>query len=234
MSLAIGIDLGTARCAVGVFEHGKAAALLAGKLPYALPSAIGFAEDGAVFVGDRVRRLTLTRPQAMLTGVRRWIGRRFDELDMQAWRPYTLVRADSGDARGRGRVGAGWPGGARRAWAQGWGKRPPGQGGWGIVTPAGARGPVVGSIEGVGPRSTQLLVGGGQVLDHRRDQLRQLGTQHRLADVLGIDGGVEPRGGVGVAGDGQPSHGDQALDATTAVPRRAPLPAHLERPPGQR
>ena len=101
MSLAIGIDLGTARCAVGVYEHGKAAALLAGKLPYALPSAIGFAEDGALIVGDRVRRLTLTRPQAMLTGVRRWIGRRFDELEMQAWRPYTLVRADSGDAHVR-------------------------------------------------------------------------------------------------------------------------------------
>lgn len=105
MSLAIGIDLGTARCAVGVFEHGKAAALLApksgGKQTYALPTAIGFDVDGSVIVGERVRRLTLTRPQAMLLGLRRLLGRRFDDLEMQAWRPYPLLRADNGDVHVR-------------------------------------------------------------------------------------------------------------------------------------
>lgn len=104
MSLAIGIDLGTARCAVGVFEHGKAAALLAprgaGKQTYALPTAIGFA-DGASLVGDRVRRLALTRPQSMLLGLGRLLGRRFDELDVQAWRPYGLLRAANGDVHVR-------------------------------------------------------------------------------------------------------------------------------------
>jgi molecular chaperone DnaK len=104
MSLAIGIDLGTARCAVGVFEHGKAAALLAprgtGKQTYALPTAIGFV-DGASLVGDRVRRLALTRPQSMLLGLARLLGRRFDELDVQAWRPYGLLRAANGDVHVR-------------------------------------------------------------------------------------------------------------------------------------
>lgn len=98
MSLAIGIDLGTSRCAVGVFEHGKAAALLTGKQVYTLPSQVGFVANDEPIVGDRVRRLSLTQPQSMLAGVRRLIGRRFDELDAQAWRPYTLLRADSGDA----------------------------------------------------------------------------------------------------------------------------------------
>ena len=101
MSLAIGIDLGTSRCAVGVYEHGKAAALLFGKQVYTLPSAVGFADDGSLLVGDRVRRLTLTRPQSMLMAVHRLIGRRFDDLDVQAWRPYALMRSAGGDAHVR-------------------------------------------------------------------------------------------------------------------------------------
>jgi molecular chaperone DnaK (HSP70) len=110
MSLAIGIDLGTSRCAVGVYEHGKAAALLSGKQVYTLPSAVGFADDGALISGDRVRRLTLTRPQSMLMGVHRLIGRRFDDLDVQAWRPYALMRSASGDAHVRvGEVGVSPP-----------------------------------------------------------------------------------------------------------------------------
>jgi molecular chaperone DnaK len=110
MSLAIGIDLGTARCAVGVYEHGKAAPLLAGKQAFALPSVIGFAEDGSLLVGDRPRRLALTRPQATLFGLRRLLGRRFDELDVQAWRSYALLRAAGGDAHVRvGEVGVSPP-----------------------------------------------------------------------------------------------------------------------------
>lgn len=98
MSLAIGIDLGTTRCAVGVMEAGKATALLVGREQYREPSVVGHEEDGAAVVGDRARRLALTRPREMLLAGRRLLGRRFDEIDPEIWRAQPLVRADNGDA----------------------------------------------------------------------------------------------------------------------------------------
>jgi molecular chaperone DnaK len=100
MSLAIGIDLGTTRCVVGVMEAGKATALLVGREPYLEPSVVGHEEDGAPVVGERARRLALTRPHAMLFAGRRLLGRRFDEIDQvdqEVWRAQPLVRADNGD-----------------------------------------------------------------------------------------------------------------------------------------
>jgi molecular chaperone DnaK len=106
MSLAIGIDLGTTRCAVGVFEGGRAATLLSGRHPFSLPSVVGVDEDGAPVLGERARRLTLTRPQAMWPGLRRLLGRRFDEQGLAAWRPFTPVRAAGGDVHVRVGEGA--------------------------------------------------------------------------------------------------------------------------------
>ena len=98
MSLAIGVDLGTTRCAVGVLEAGKATALLVGREQYREPSVVGHEEDGAAVVGERARRLALTRPRDMMFAARRLLGARFDELDHEVWRAQTLVRADNGDA----------------------------------------------------------------------------------------------------------------------------------------
>jgi molecular chaperone DnaK len=98
MSLAIGIDLGTTRCAVGVFEAGKAVTLLSGRQAYREASAIGVDGEGAVLVGERARRLSLTQPRQMLLGARRLLGRRFDELEPAAWLPIALQRGGDGDA----------------------------------------------------------------------------------------------------------------------------------------
>ena len=116
MSLAIGIDLGTTRCAVGVFEAGKATALLSGRQMYREVSAIGHDAEGAAIVGERARRLSLTQPRQMLLGLRRLLGRRFDELEPEAWRPIALQRGDDGDAlvRPTRPAGAPPPGEARR------------------------------------------------------------------------------------------------------------------------
>ncbi len=97
MSVAIGIDVGTTRCVVGVLEAGKASALLLGRQIYSEPSALGHEEDGAIIVGDRARRLSLTRPTHMLLATARLLGRRFDELDPETWRPQPLVRAGDGE-----------------------------------------------------------------------------------------------------------------------------------------
>lgn len=98
MSLAIGIDLGTTRCAVGVFEAGKAVTLLAGRQPYREASAVGVDDEGATVVGERARRLSLTQPRQMLLATRRLLGRRFDELEPAAWLPIALQRGADGDA----------------------------------------------------------------------------------------------------------------------------------------
>ena len=98
MSLSVGIDLGTTKCAVGVLEAGKAATLLVGRQPYRELSAIGH-EDGAAIVGERARRLGLTQPREMMLAARRLLGRRFDELDAESWRAQPLLRAENGDVQ---------------------------------------------------------------------------------------------------------------------------------------
>ncbi len=97
MSVSVGIDLGTSRCAVGVMEAGKATALLVGRQPYREPSAIGHEEDGSSVVGERARRLCLTRPRQMSLASRRLLGRRFDELETDSWRAQPLLRGENGD-----------------------------------------------------------------------------------------------------------------------------------------
>jgi molecular chaperone DnaK len=99
MSLSVGIDLGTTRCAVGVMEAGKATTLLVGRQPYREPSVLGYEEDGSPVVGERARRLALTRPREMMLAARRLLGRRFDELDAEAWRAQPLLRAANGDVQ---------------------------------------------------------------------------------------------------------------------------------------
>lgn len=98
MSLAIGIDLGTTRCAVGLFEAGRAATLLSGRQVYREPSAVGHDAAGQPIVGERARRLSLTQPREMALGLRRLLGRRFDELEPESWRPIALTRGANGDA----------------------------------------------------------------------------------------------------------------------------------------
>ncbi|HEY0136994.1 MAG TPA: Hsp70 family protein [Nannocystis sp.] len=99
MSLSVGIDLGTTRCAVGVMEAGKATTLLVNRQPYREPSVIGHEEDGSSVIGERARRLALTRPREMMLAARRLLGRRFDEVDAEAWRAQPLLRAENGDVQ---------------------------------------------------------------------------------------------------------------------------------------
>ncbi|WP_434420741.1 Hsp70 family protein [Nannocystis pusilla] len=98
MSTAIGIDLGTTRCTVGIFEHGRASALLQGKGVMVLPAAVAIDGEGAVVVGDRARRMALLRPDSSQLYVHRLLGRRFEAVTPGVWQPQTLVRAEHGDA----------------------------------------------------------------------------------------------------------------------------------------
>ncbi|MCY1061308.1 Hsp70 family protein [Nannocystis sp. SCPEA4] len=98
MSTAIGIDLGTTRCTVGIFEHGRASALLQGKGVMVLPAAVAIDAEGGVVVGDRARRMALLRPDTSQLYVHRLLGRRFEAVTPGVWQPQALVRAEHGDA----------------------------------------------------------------------------------------------------------------------------------------
>lgn len=98
MSTAIGIDLGTTRCTVGIFEAGRSAALLQGKGVMVLPSAVGVDAEGEVVVGDRARRMALLRPEAVQLYVHRLLGRRFEAVQPGVWQPRALSRTEHGDA----------------------------------------------------------------------------------------------------------------------------------------
>ena len=191
----------------------------------------GEGQVGLVAVAGAVADVVLDdRPRVGPVGV--GVGQGPDlvvEVERGAQGDGALAPSERRRCRGDGLAGGGPQGGGDPL-----GQRGTGEGGWGVVAPAGPGGDAVGPLPGVGPGPAQLLVGGGQALDDRGHERAHLGTEVHLADVVGIDGGVEPGGGVGVAGDGQLGHGDQALAAAPAVPRRAPGPAHLERPPGER
>lgn len=101
MSLPVGIDLGTTRCTVGLLEAGKAVGLLLGRELYREVSAVGHEDDGTVVVGERARRLCLTRPRQMMLAARRLLGRRFDELDHEQWRAQPLLRSEDGELKVR-------------------------------------------------------------------------------------------------------------------------------------
>ncbi len=98
MSLAIGIDVGTADCSVAVFEAGRASALLVDRNIYREAAAVGAsATNNALVVGDRARRLSLTQAPRMLLSGLRLLGQRFDAFDPEHWHPVPLQRAHNGD-----------------------------------------------------------------------------------------------------------------------------------------
>lgn len=98
MSTAIGIDLGTTRCTAGLFEGGRAAALLQGKGVMVLPAAVGVDPEGRVVVGDRARRMALLHSERIVLHVHRLLGRRFEAVRLGVWQPQALLRSEHGGA----------------------------------------------------------------------------------------------------------------------------------------
>ncbi len=101
MGKTIGIDLGTTNSCVAVMENGKAKVIENVEGMRTTPSIIAYMEDGEVLVGAPAKRQAVTNPENTLYGVKRLIGRRFDEkvvkkdMDMV---PFTIVKAKNGDA----------------------------------------------------------------------------------------------------------------------------------------
>ncbi|MDX8386875.1 MAG: molecular chaperone DnaK [Gallionella sp.] len=101
MGKIIGIDLGTTNSCVSVMENGKTKVIENAEGARTTPSVIAYMEDGEVLVGAPAKRQAVTNPENTLYGVKRLIGRRFEEpmvqkdIDMV---PYGIVKAKNGDA----------------------------------------------------------------------------------------------------------------------------------------
>jgi molecular chaperone DnaK len=108
MSKVIGIDLGTTNSCVAVMEGTQAKVIENAEGARTTPSIVAFTEGGERLVGQPAKRQAVTNPTYTYFAIKRLIGRRFeDEMvkkDM-GMVPYTIIRADNGDAWVEGRGG---------------------------------------------------------------------------------------------------------------------------------
>ena len=101
MGKIIGIDLGTTNSCVAVMEGGKPRVIENSEGTRTTPSIIAYQEDGEILAGAPAKRQAVTNPKNTLYAVKRLIGRRFDEKEVQkdiGLMPYTIAKADNGDA----------------------------------------------------------------------------------------------------------------------------------------
>ena len=101
MAKIIGIDLGTTNSCVAVMEGGKPRVIENSEGTRTTPSIIAYQEDGEILAGAPAKRQAVTNPKNTLYAVKRLIGRRFDEKEVQkdiGLMPYTIAKADNGDA----------------------------------------------------------------------------------------------------------------------------------------
>ncbi len=101
MGKIIGIDLGTTNSCVSVMESGKPRIIENAEGDRTTPSVIAYTEDGEVLVGQPAKRQAVTNPTNTLFAIKRLIGRRFKDDEVQKdikMVPYAIVEADNGDA----------------------------------------------------------------------------------------------------------------------------------------
>jgi molecular chaperone DnaK len=101
MGKIIGIDLGTTNSCVAVLEGGKARVIENAEGDRTTPSVVAFTDDGEVLVGQPAKRQAVTNPYNTLFAIKRLIGRRFKDEEVQrdiGIMPYKIVAADNGDA----------------------------------------------------------------------------------------------------------------------------------------
>jgi molecular chaperone DnaK len=100
MSRVIGIDLGTTNSCVAIVEGGVAKVIENSEGARTTPSIVAYAKD-EILVGASAKRQAVTNPKNTIYAAKRLIGRRFEEEAVQKdikLMPYTIVRADNGDA----------------------------------------------------------------------------------------------------------------------------------------
>ncbi|MFT2091034.1 molecular chaperone DnaK [Paraglaciecola sp. 2405UD69-4] len=101
MGRIIGIDLGTTNSCIAVLDGDKAKVLENAEGDRTTPSIIAYTQDGETLVGQPAKRQAVTNPQNTLFAIKRLIGRRFEDKEVQRdidIMPFKIVKADNGDA----------------------------------------------------------------------------------------------------------------------------------------
>ncbi len=101
MGRIIGIDLGTTNSCVAIMEGNNTKVIENSEGARTTPSIVAYQEDGEVLVGASAKRQAVTNPKNTLYAIKRLIGRKFAEKEVQKdidLMPYSIVAADNGDA----------------------------------------------------------------------------------------------------------------------------------------
>jgi molecular chaperone DnaK len=101
MAKIIGIDLGTTNSCVSIMEGNTTRVIENSEGARTTPSIVAYQEDGEVLVGASAKRQAVTNPKNTLYAIKRLIGRKFEEKEVQKdidLMPYTIAKADNGDA----------------------------------------------------------------------------------------------------------------------------------------
>jgi len=100
MPKVIGIDLGTTNSVVSVVEGGNPTVIANQEGSRLTPSVVGFTKEGEILVGQVAKRQAITNPENTVFSIKRFMGRRYDEVLQEIKLvPYKVVKASNGDAR---------------------------------------------------------------------------------------------------------------------------------------
>ena len=99
MAKVLGIDLGTTNSCMSVMEGGDPVVLENSEGARTTPSVVAFTKNGERLVGQAAKRQAVTNPQNTIFSIKRFMGRKFDEVHAEEHRvPYKIVKAANGDA----------------------------------------------------------------------------------------------------------------------------------------
>jgi molecular chaperone DnaK len=100
MGRVVGIDLGTTNSVVAIMEGGKPLVIANSEGMRTTPSVVGFNKDGELLVGQMARRQAVLNPENTFYGIKRFMGRRYDEIEAQAnLFPYQIRADDRGNIK---------------------------------------------------------------------------------------------------------------------------------------
>src|SRR6476646_4318094 len=100
MARAAGIDLGTTNSVIAAWEGGQADVIPNAEGTRTTPSVVAFTESGERLVGQLARRQAILNPKGTISSVKRFIGRKFAEVEQEAGQvPYDVVPDENGNAR---------------------------------------------------------------------------------------------------------------------------------------
>src|SRR5271155_2238967 len=106
MTKILGIDLGTTNSCMAVMEGGEPVVIENSEGARTTPSIVAFAKSGERLVGQAAKRQAVTNSQNTVFSIKRFMGRKFEEVQDEAKRvPYKIVRASNGDAHVEVQVG---------------------------------------------------------------------------------------------------------------------------------